>query len=179
MKKFETYLKQQQGSLDLDQTDEELLWTKIEGRLHGKNNYKKKFVWWRAAAVIILLLSFSYVTFDKIASSGDNLKQQMFSESGFIRQDLYQQEISQKWQVVNRSEMVIEDFPWLKKELSQLDEIHLEYLNDLEMLGERPEILRALQKHYELKIKLLDRLIIEIDKKKNNEKIKENHAKLI
>jgi hypothetical protein len=61
------------------------------------------------------------------------------------------------------------EFGFLLDELKELDKVYKTYEEDLYKTGENEQIINALLDYYEKKIRLLNRLSMEIEKQKNYE----------
>lgn len=171
---IEKYLKQNRLKLDTDEPDDEYIWNGIKNGLN--RNQKTPSGWfWKIAAVFLLGVLLTYV-FVK-----ENPKEQVViitladvsKELGNHEAEL-QQIVNKKWEEINPlSEEEKQQFKFLFDELTELDKVYKTYENDLYTSGENEQIIAVLLDYYEKKIRILNRLSLEIQKQKNNESDKE------
>mgnify|MGYP006288496019 CR=1 FL=1 len=174
IKDLEKYISNNRKRLDVESADDKMIWQEIQPHLSGKDNLKRKYLFWKAAALILAFVTAGIVVLYEIKQNPEQNGHDIAEKSFLSQQHMYNKAINARWQEIDSQQLDIEDFPWLMNELEEIEKVHLEYLKDMKKMGERPEIKHALQKYYVQKIRLLDRLLNEIEKKQNYENRKEN-----
>jgi hypothetical protein len=81
----------------------------------------------------------------------------------------YERLIAQKEAALELDQLDSRNYKTLFEELTLLDEIHDQYLKDLPRYYDNEQLVRTLIKYYEHKIRILERLSLEIEKKKHYE----------
>ncbi len=170
-KKFEEYLGEKRQHMDVEQPDEKRIW---DGISKGMNGYGRKpaFNYWKVAAVFLILLISGYFTWKNYFYNNSEKVIVRLAESSdefAVQQAAYLDAITQKWNRINNHDFDLADYPWIERELNLLDEIQQDYFKDLETMGERPEIVRALLRYYENKLRILDQFINDLERTKNNQ----------
>jgi hypothetical protein len=167
---LEKYLAEQRFLLDVEQPDEQLLWEGIRTGIGRQRRFTMN-QFWKVAAIFLFGLLITYVV---INNSQGNYRYKSLAdvspELGRQEAELRQQ-ADQKWNEVKP--MLINgnsQYQFLLDELKELDKIQKVYLSDLNELGANEEIIRVLLDYHEKKLKILDRLLLEIQKQKNHEK---------
>ncbi|MBK6285027.1 MAG: hypothetical protein IPF54_22435 [Draconibacterium sp.] len=127
---------------------------------------------WKIAAVFLfgVLITYGVVK--------ESTKQQVVIVTlADISKDLRQQEaelkliVDKKWEEIKPlSAAEKTQFQFLLDELNELDKIYNTYEKDLYEIGKNEQIINALLDYYEKKIRILNRLSLEIQKQKNHEK---------
>lgn len=187
---FEKYLLDNRDVLDqIEEPDLEKMWKEIRrGNLEVRNQklatsaVNRPNNWhlsigrnwrWAIAASIVLVLSVYILLPTKTEAPMEVQIAEIFPE--IAQQEAnYQRLIAQKEDELNLSMVDKKAFAELFSELQQLEEIHKEYLQDLPRYEKNDHLVSILLRYYERKIKILERLSREIEKKKmNHEKIKE------
>ncbi len=176
IRELEDHIKNKRQELDVEAMDDQKIWSGIQRHFSENSVLRKRMVFWRAAAFITLLISIGFVLTYEFSKKSDDPLAAIKEEEMVYQHQMYDQVIENKWEEVNGMQMGIDDFPWLMNELEDIEQVHLDYLKDMKKMGEQPEIKRAIENYYAQKIRLLDRLLIEIEKKQNNEKRKENNT---
>ncbi|MDZ7743796.1 MAG: hypothetical protein U5Q03_19185 [Bacteroidota bacterium] len=176
IRKLEDHIKNKRQKLDVEKPDDHKIWSGIHKHFSENSSLRKRVVFWRAAAIIALLLSIGFVLVYEFGGKATDPQAGIGEADMIYHHRMYDQEIESKWQEVNSMQMDIEDFPWLMDELEEIEQVHLDYLKDLKNMGGQPEIKRAIENYYVQKIRLLDRLLIEIDKKQNYENRKDQNT---
>lgn len=163
--------------MDVEQPDDQAIWEGIRQEMNDDRS--TSFNFWRMAAIILLLLGLGYVLWNSTIKQGSEkeviiLLKENSSEFA-VREAVYTEQIEDKWNKIESYEYDISDYPWINKELKLLDDIREEYINDLETLGMRPEIVSALLRYYENKIRILDQFINDLEKTKMNKNRRTYH----
>lgn len=167
---LEKYLAEKRFQLDADQPDETLLWEGIRAGIGRQRRFTVNHLW-KVAAIFLLGVLVTYIAIDNSKSSYRYRSlADVSSELGRQEAELRQQ-ADQKWDEV-KPQLVSSNsqYQFLLDELKELNKIQKVYLSDLNELGANEEIIRVLLDYHEKKIKILDRLLLEIQKQKNHEK---------
>lgn len=158
---FETY------DLDLD-----LSWDEIADGIKQKaeSEPKKGFAWMKIAAAVALLMIFSIVLimFNRGGSSEENL---IFASNPELAeaQAFYTSQIDHKMSIAKSKtggEKMIED-------IQELDKAFAELKNDLQDNADNEEVIIAMIENYQLKLKILDRVLEELQEDEQRAKEKE------
>ncbi|MEZ5104938.1 MAG: hypothetical protein R2757_10620 [Draconibacterium sp.] len=167
---LEKYLTKNRLRLDVDEPDNERIWERINSGLKKDRQLQSNW-FWKIAAVFLFGVLTTYVVVKETSK-----EQVVIITLGDISKELGQREAELK-QVVNTKWKEIEpltqeqktEFQFLLNELNELDEVYKTYEKDLYITGENEQIINVLLDYYEKKIRILNRLSLEIQKQKNNE----------
>ncbi len=167
---LEKYLKENKLRLDADQPDDELLWKGISPQLR-KNNPERGNWFWKIAAVFLFGVLITYVTVKETAK-----EKVVIISLADVSKELGEKEAAlklvadKKWAEIGT--LSVENktqFQFLLDELTELDKVYSEYEKDLNEIGGNEQIINALLDYYEKKIRILNRLSLEIQKQKSHE----------
>lgn len=183
--KMEKFLSTQRENLDVEVPDDDLIWKGVNQKLHGYNNtdlrkLNNKIRLLRIrniAATAIILFSLGYIANDIV--NGKVTKQTVTLSS--ISSELGRREVEYKSLVSfktgevssfysSNDRIIIQLFDEIKK----LDLIYDEAMLDLRELGPNEKVINTIFSTYEQKIRLLELIILESNKKnsyENNEKV--------
>ncbi len=169
--KFENFLNEHRSSLDVDQPDDELIWSEIQAEL----KHKKPFVIlsWKAAAIFLLALLCGFIL-NSVLNPAPRMVQLSLADIApeyAEREQIYLASIQEKWEQINKTDFQRNDYERIFSEIDQLEELKAETYKDFEELGGNPRMVKTLFEYYEIKIRLLEIMLAEIDKN-NNDKIK-------
>ncbi len=174
---FEKYLEAQRSRLDVESPDDALIWEGINRGLQQRKKRRDGF-FWKAAAVLIFLASATYVLYNEMYRPRQNIYNISLSDidpSYSQRVETYQAAINQKMQEVEELETPgTTDMKAYFEEMRQLDRMFREYQEDYRMLGRNERLIRAMLDYYDKKVRILDRMLMEIQKQKDNEKRKKH-----
>ncbi len=168
---LEKYLKTNRLRLDSDQPDEESVWEGIKSGLNKKQHVLPTW-FWKVAAIFIFIVSATYFV---VNETKDNTVVAITLAD--ISDDLGNQEaelqhlVNLKWEEVKPllpKEKTEIDF--LLNEINELDKVYKSYQNDLSISDANEENIVALLDYYQKKMKILNRILHEIEKQKNHEK---------
>lgn len=169
---LEKYLKEKRSRLDVEEAETELIWEGIRSGLH-KKKYKLPEWFWKVAAILIFMVLATYFVMNETSK-----KQVVIVTLADISKDLGEQEARLKMQVKlkwdNIQNQILQenaDYQFLLVELSSLDEIYTTYQKDLNSTLDNEPVIRAMLDYYEKKIRILNRLLLEIEKRKHHETI--------
>lgn len=168
--KLESYIRKNRNELDVEKPDEEYLWAGISQSMNGTKK-AKYIVFWRsiAAASVILIVS---LTITYLLNIGG--KQQLI----FVNIDpvLANQEAQFKDQINSYSRLIKQasfndnQLATGSSEIQFVDDLIDHYSADLKQNGPNPKLISSLMDLYRKKIMLLERMLNEIEKSKENEK---------
>lgn len=167
-KNFDEYLKKNRNLLDVDEPDDDLIWQGISGKLEKKKSF---FSFWKVAAAVLILLTGAYF----ISRKAQPVQESVSVTLASISPELATQEksffliIDQKLKELEEREINKEAYASFFEELEILDELNAEYLEDLNTGPVSPRLISALLRYYEQKIRILEQLLMEIEKNKYHE----------
>ena len=169
-KNLEDYLKKNRLRLDVEQPDDDSIWEGIRGGMENKRQFLAPW-FWKIAAIFIFVISTTYFIVNETSE-----RQVVIVTLSDISKDLGTQEaqlkhlVNLKWDEVQQ-QLPAEntDFKFLLDELDALDTIYNTYQKDLNSTIDNEPVIRAMLDHYEKKIKVLNRLLFEIEKQKYHE----------
>lgn len=179
-RKLEKYLTSERDRLDMEKPDDDRIWQGISSRLSGSGRKEERKilrpVFYRIikiAALAFILFSLGYITNDIIkvrrndVTTGPVLSS-VDSELG-RRESRYQELINLKTVEVNsfstcHDSILVQLFSEIKK----LDTIYAESVKDLKEIGPEERIINTIFATYEQKIRLLELIIFETNKRDHN-----------
>jgi hypothetical protein len=164
------YLKENKLRLDTEEPDDDRIWKEVNQRIRKENQGNKNW-FWKVAAVFLLGVLITYVTIKETEK-----EKVVIISLADVSKELGEKEAAlklvadKKWAEIGQ--LSPEDktqFQFLLDELKELDKVYGEYEKDLNELGGNDQIINALLDYYEKKIRILNRLSLEIQKQKNHE----------
>ncbi len=182
--KLEKYLNRQRDNLDVESPDDRLIWDSVRRKIHRENpdikrlSNKIRLLQIRnIAATAIILFSLGYIANDIVNGKVSGRKVTLSS----IDSQLGKREMDYK-ALVNFKSGEVKTFEGsndkviiqLFSEIKDLDLIYDQAMMDLKELGPNEKVINTIFSTYEQKIRLLELIILETNKKKsheNNEKI--------
>ena len=166
---LEKIIKKKHLKLDVEEPETDLIWEGIRSGIHKRKGLPEWF--WKAAAIFIFAVSASYFIVNETSKNQASVLSlaDISNELGDREQQL-QHQVNLKWeQVLPQLSYENEEIKFLLNELKQLDAIYVTYQKDLnQTLGNEP-VIKAMLDYYEKKIKLLNRILMEIEKQKHYE----------
>ncbi len=176
---FEDYLKKNRASLDIEDPDDDFIWSGIQNDLRAKKSFN--FFSWKMAAIVLIALMSGFMLNSIINQNSKVVLLSLADISPEYAQQerFYQAAIQQKWDQINEEKIERSDYRDLFKEMDLLEKMKVETLKDLEELGGNPRLVKTLFEYYEIKVRLLEIMLAEIDKKKNDEIKNQNNEKYI
>jgi len=176
--KLEEYLKRHRASLDVDSPDDDVVWDRIENRLTEMKKEVSvnpmRIRWIRIrniAAAAIIMFSIGYITNDIINSPARQPVTLSSIDRGLgSREEEYRTMVNLRTSEVTRLQgngdaLVRELF----NELAALDTIYNQSMIDLRVLGPNEKVINTIFDTYEMKIRLLELIILETNKTRNHE----------
>ena len=165
---FDEYIKKNRNLLDVDEPNDDLIWLGINNKQTKKKSF---FSLWKIAATILILLAGAFYLSRIIQAD----KQAVSMTLASISPELANQEMSfflvidKQLEEIEKSKINKETYAPFFDELKILDELNAEYLEDLNTEPVNPRLISALLRYYEQKIRILEQLLMEIEKTKNHE----------
>lgn len=176
---FEKYLESQRKHLDVDEPDDKLIWDGISHELN-KKRISKTGVFWKAAAIFIFLVSSTYILYNEFYRSAPDIYKITLSqiEPAYAgRVTNYTLDFENKMEQLDAMKPFdARSLEMFFTELSSLDDMYKEYQEDYSNYGYNEQLLRAMLDYYEKRVRILDRMLMEIQKQKDYEKRKEEHT---
>lgn len=168
---LEKYLEKNRQELDAETPDDTLIWQGIRQGI--KNDRQVLSNWfWKAAAIFLLGVLSTYIVINKTEKTPV-----VVVTLADISQELGRQEAELKLIADRKWEEIKPLLPtennelqFLLDELKELDVVYVTYREDLYKTGVNEQITQVLLDYYEKKIRILNRLLLEIQKQKNYEK---------
>jgi len=169
---IEEYIRKNRNQLDVEKPDEDYLWTGIS---HSINKKQKRFIVLKIAAAAIVIITLSVIAY-QVTSFRSN--QQLILakiDPDLAKQEAqFQHQIKTYYQVLEtknfNEDLLTSNF----KDLEYIDTLINKYSDDLNKYGPNPKLLNSLLDLYQKKIKLLDRMLNEIEKNQKYENTKTN-----
>ena len=81
----------------------------------------------------------------------------------------YIQSVNQLYQKIDLESVDTVEYQWLLDEIDYLDELNAQYRDDIDSSVDSEKLVKSLIDYYEKKIRLLERLELEINRRKNEE----------
>lgn len=164
---LEDYLKENRASLDVDEPDDDFIWSAIQNELKPKT----AFQWfsWKAAAIILMALVSGFVL-NSILNPTPRIVQMTLADispDDAPMEKFYQASIQERWDQINLQEFNRSDYTEIFDEMDHLELLKAESFKDFKELGGNPRLVKTLFAYYEIKIRLLEIMLAEIDKNKN------------
>jgi hypothetical protein len=170
--KFEKYIEENRQGLDVEQPDDRHIWAGINRELNEKPVIRR-FIFWKVAAIILLLFSTGYIVYNEFFRHEQKACTLSLSE---ISPEYAEMEVGFQMVIDSRMEKIkrinasdLEGFNMYIAELENLDEMCSEYQKDFYELGGNERLIRAMLDYYEKKMRILDRMLMEIQKQKDYE----------
>lgn len=168
-KDLERILKEKRLKLDIEEPENDLIW---EGIRSGVNQKRHVPVWmWKVAAIFIFVVSATYYIVNETSN-----KQVVIYTLSDISGDLGEQEkalnqqVNLKWeQVQTQLTNNNDEVQFLLEQMNELDAVYQSYQQDLNRTLDNEPVVRAMLDYYEKKIKILNRILLEIEKQENYE----------
>ncbi|MEI6884063.1 MAG: hypothetical protein WCO02_06220 [Bacteroidota bacterium] len=158
------------GMQDVEVPDDEKIWKGISAELNKSRRLRIRLL--SAAAVILLLISsgvaatlvIKHRQTSELSFSLQNVSKQLGEEENFFRLT-----VLQKMEEVKKSGASRDNYYEMMQQLEQIDKQYQTYMSDLHELGSQPKILKGIIRCYELKIRVIEKTLNEIEKNKKYE----------
>jgi len=176
---LEKKIKEHRDEFDeIERVDEALLWQNIQADLGEttpvKRLHSSRFLQIYAVAATVALLVMASWFFSKnqnaapaTATTEEETPQKFLD---FPEEENYQQLVAEKKEEIDFDEINQAKYKDIFHELDLLENVHDEFKEDLPILSDEEKAIQVLQKYYERKIRILERLSKEIEKKSRDEK---------
>ncbi len=170
---LEKYLKEQRLRLDAEEPEHDIVWEGIRSGLQEKKKQNLPQWFWKVAAIFIFIVSATYFVVTETSKKQvvvvtlSDISDELGSEEALLKQA-----VNAKWEEVQK-ELPNDntDLQFLLDELNNLDEIYATYQKDLNNTIDNEPVIHAMLDYYEKKIKVLNRILLEIEKQKYHETI--------
>ena len=169
---LEKYLKEQRLKLDVEEPEPDIVWEGIRNQLQQNKKQNLPQWFWKVAAIFLFVVSATYFVVNENSD-----KQVIVVQLSDISEELGNKEASLQKVVNAKWEMVEQELPednseiqFLLNELKSLDQIYATYQKDLNNTIDNEPVIHVLLDYYEKKIKVLNRILLEIEKQENHEK---------
>jgi len=169
---LEKYLKEKRWKLDVEEPDEDAIWSGIQKKTSSKH-FRLPTWFWKVAAIFLFSVLVTYAITDVRSKN-----QVVIVTLADVSKDLGQEEAQLKQMVNLKWEEVETQLPadksnlkFLFDELKELDKVYADYQKDLYRTGPNEQIIEAMLDYYQKKIRLLNRMLMEIQKQKEHENI--------
>lgn len=169
-KDLEEIIKENRLRLDVEEPENDLVWEGVRGGLNKKQKLPDWF--WKVAAIFIFVVSATYFVANETSK-----KQVVIVTLSDISKDLgtqeqaLQQQVNLKWELVEKRLPDNDpEIQFLINQLNELDAIYVDYQKDLNRTLDNEPVIRAMLDNYDKKIRILNRLLMEIEKEKDHEK---------
>ena len=155
---------------DVEVPDDERIWKGISAELDKSRRLRIHLL--SAAAVVLLLISsgvaativIKHRQATELNYSLVNVSKQLGEEENFFRLT-----VMQKMDEVKKSGASRNDYYEMMQQLEQIDLQYQTYVCDLHELGSQPKILKGIIRCYEMKIRVIEKTLNEIEKNKKYE----------
>ena len=168
--KFEKYIREFRNDLDVEDPDMDLIWQGVQQNLPKRRPVRTLL---SIAASIAILLSIGVYYFTTIGIEAPpeevNIGVAQLDPSLAEEEKEFQQLISDKEKQLDMDDLKQSDFEEIFHELALLEKINKETKADISEYGKKDQLIKTLMKYYEQKIRLLELLSNEIEKKEYNE----------
>lgn len=171
---IEEYIRKNRNQLDVEHPDEDYLWTGISHSINKKKS-RSRFLALKIAAAVVVIIALSVITY-QVTSLRSNQQLILANiDPDLAKQEAqFQHQIKTYYQVLQKTDYDKDQLATSYKDLEYIDTLIQKYSEDLNTYGPNPKLLNSLMDLYQKKIKLLDRMLNEIEKQKRYENAKTN-----
>lgn len=186
MKNLEQHIRQNREELDhIEMPETDLIWQGIQQDLQEEEQKEEvqhqlrvshRKMWWTVglAASIAFLIGVGLTLWQTASPSNEiyftSTPLAAVSEDLAELEQEFQQTIQAKQTALNLEKINKNNYKDIFLELKLLEEIHQEYVQDIPAFREKDQLVKTFIKYYERKIRILERLNREIEKKEYYEK---------
>lgn len=176
---LEKRIKENRDEFDqIERVDEGLLWQSIQADLGEKTPVKTirsiRFLQvYAVAATVAMLVMASYFFYNNQNAAPEMANTKVETPQKFLdfpEEENYQQLVAEKKEELDFDKINKSKYKDIFHELDLLENVHDEFQEDLPILSDEEKAIQVLQKYYERKIRILERLSKEIEKKSRDEK---------
>lgn len=167
--KLDEYIRKNRDLLDVEKPDEDFLWTGISQSLNKKSKRKSYFIL-KIAASVLIILGASFFAYELISIHNNQKLILAKIDPDLAKQEAqFQHQIKTYYQLLENADYDKSLLETSFKDLEYIDTLINKYSADLNQFGPNPRLLNSLMDLYQKKIKLLDRMLNEIEKDKKYE----------
>lgn len=167
--KLDEYIRKNRDLLDVEKPDEDFLWTGISQSLN-KSTRESKYLIFKIAASAVIIIGLSFMVYELMSIHNNQQLILAKIDPDLAKQEAqFQQQIKAYYQVLEKTDFDKSALETSFKDLDYIDTLINKYSNDLSQFGPNPRLLNTLMDLYQKKIKLLDRMLNEIEKEKRYE----------
>ena len=179
---FDKYFEEHHQEMGVEEPKREALWNGIESSLNNRK-IKKRLVLWKVAAVALAFIALGQLTYIMLITKGSNTEVYVDhdeSHGAFEKLEAsYQYELRTLEKKVEAKKIDRSQYAVLLDELEYVDQIEIEFKQDIPLTNDREKLAAILIDTYEKKIMLLERLLLQIDREeKKEQKLKKNWVPL-
>ena len=173
--KLEDQIREKRGDMDIEKPDEDFIWAGISQNLKNRKGILQMHIWKVAVAVIMIFIVSYTIVSRQFLKQESQLILVKFDpvlakeEAQILRTiDFYYDELS-------NAHYDDKNLATQYSELDQIDTLISKYAQDLKVKGTDPRILSNLMNLYQKKVRILNRMLNEIEK---NERYDKNTTKI-
>jgi hypothetical protein len=164
--KLDDWMKENRASFDQEEAPEGL-WTEIQKAVPAPQKRSSTWLWWSAAAILILGATWWFKP--QQASLPPVVEESSLPANFLAQEEEYQQDLKLMESHINLQSLAEDpEYAWVFEELAELESINKQYRSDLGALAPQEELLTVLIDYYEKRLRLLQRLQMEIERKQNH-----------
>lgn len=175
---LERFIAENRSEMDTIEPQSELIWEGIQAP-KAEKKYSKKLRVWQVAAALLALFSLGHLGFDLLqrgASSNSVVNERMPSALEVLEAS-YQSEVADLTDKVKSKHINATEFTALYQELDYFDNIQKEFTDEISLTNDKERIAEILVDTYEKKIKLLERMLLQIEREEKVGKLNEQEFK--
>ena len=164
--KLEKYLQQNREMLDVENPDDDFLWAGIDKGIEKK---KQPFQMnWKVASIVLLALMSGFILNSVLNQKPQVVQFSLADVSPELgkKEQFFQVAIQQKMDVIGGYEIDSSKYADFFSEMKILDEFHQQNIADYKQIGNNPRLIAAMLDYYELKIRVMELMLAEIEKEK-------------
>lgn len=173
---FEKYIVDNRAKLDTEEPDKDYLWEGIQVALL-KKKYKRRVSVWQVAAVlfgIIAIGQLSYLFLNPAEAETNRVVTDTMDDEGTngafqALEANYQKEVEALQNQVQSKKINPSEYAVLFEELDYIEEVEGEFRSDIPLVNDKERLAEILVDTYEKKIKLLERLLEQIERDERRE----------
>lgn len=163
---------QQRDSFEAYQVDADDLWGEIETRLEQEDNKTRRLSWTivlKVAAVFLVLCTVGfgfYLNTERLAMQKYGIALHNISSDLADTEAFYASQINEKIELIELMSGELD--PAIQAQLELLDEEYKSLRSDLKDNADSEEVINAMIEYYRLKLSMLEKILNEIQKNKDN-----------
>lgn len=168
MNKFEEHVRNQRPWMDVEEPDLGAVWEGIEDALPTPSS-KRPFRWMRvgAAAAVILLCGLLAHQSTRPVELAEAPEESLFPESYLNEESLLTASFASLVAELEAAKDSSIDLSFLEAELQEIDRMDTELRESLAQTRDQSKVLQRLLLHHEKKIRILQHMLREVNKRKN------------